>query len=155
MNRGQSERKREAEHGRYDVFLSHSSRLTPDHHELVDALASALVRRGLKVFWDRNTFEGGEPLLPTLEAAIERSRVGILVLTRLALRSPWVEFERETMHRCKLAKRMAVLVLKLEPDCPVPSDVEPAEVIEPEKPVITSILADQVEAVIRRASRRL
>lgn len=139
----------------YDVFLSHSTRLDPDHHEAVDELASALQRRGLRVFWDRDAFEGGEELLSALEEAIEASRVGLLVLTSAALTSPWVEFEREIMHRRKLSQCMQVLALKLETGCTVPPDIEPADVITPDNLRILTVLADQVEAAVRRASRRL
>ncbi len=135
----------------YEVFISHATRLDPDTQELVDALAGALCRRGLKVFLDRRVFNGGEPLLSCLDHAICHSRVGMIVLTALAERSRWVEFEVETMARRRASGQMRILGLQIGSGCRPPGGIRPDAVISPSTVDDLNTLCNEVERAVRKA----
>lgn len=133
----------------YDLFISHSSRRDPNDHELVDALAKALERRGLTVFLDRSCFKKGQQLLPSLDEAVSSSAVGLVVLTCKAIDSGWVELECDLMRRQAASGRMRILGLRLKPNCEIPSGIRMQNVIEiPRRWDITDI-ADRVVDAIR------
>jgi hypothetical protein len=96
---------------------------------LVDDLVGALHHRGLKVFVDRFSLAEGAPLLPSLEAAIQKIPVGLVVVTRSALRSGWVALELEVMRRQHVAGKMRILALQLDPDCSIPRGIALEDVI--------------------------
>ena len=100
---------------RFDVFISHSTRSDLDRRGMVDRLARDLHDRGLSVFLDRLSVRAGDDLFRTLETAIKRSSVGVLVMTAKALDSSWVALEVAEMAKRALEGRMKVVGLRLEP----------------------------------------
>jgi hypothetical protein len=135
----------------YDVFISHSSRRNPADHELIDALARALCRRSLKVFVDRFTLEKGTPLLPSLEAVIQQTPVGLAVVTRGALTSGWVTLELEVMRWQRAGGMMRILALRLDPECPVPHGIALGDVIDPPNRNDVADIADIIACRVRAA----
>lgn len=62
----------------YDVFLSHA---TEDKDAVARPLATALQDRGLRVWFDEFEFRIGDNLVAKLNAGINGSRFGIVVLS--------------------------------------------------------------------------
>lgn len=115
---------------RYDVFISHSTRLDLKHRERVDALSHALKNLGLKVFLDRTERLEGQAITQVLRSAIETSAIGLLVLTRRALASAWVDDETNRMLCQQLCGKMRVMALRLEKGCQAPAWIKPEDVLE-------------------------
>jgi hypothetical protein len=76
------------------VFLSHSGR---DKIDFVDGLYQWLTQwAGLRVWYDRNL--GSGQVAPNIEQAIDSSKAAVVVLSRNAARSQWVELECSRLH---------------------------------------------------------
>jgi hypothetical protein len=115
----------------------------------LEALVHCLRRRGLAVFWDATCLEIGDPLMETLRAAIGVSRVGVIVLTREAVESEWMEWEHSIMRPLQIQGRIAVLGLQLETGClPVPG-MRLDELIEAVDFVDSQKLCNVVAATLR------
>jgi|GEM_PF-3698727 hypothetical protein len=137
----------------FDLFISHSSRRDPDDHELIDALAKALQRRNLRIFVDRLQLKKGQELLSSLDEAMSSSLLGLVVLTRKAVASGWVDYELDVMRRQCAIKRMRILVLRLDSGCTVPRGIRIDDVIDiTDRHDITG-LADKIVSVIRDISQ--
>jgi TIR domain len=134
----------------FDVFVSHSSRLEPDHEELIESVVARLERRGHAVFWDRNRLRGGEPLVESIEGAIAQSRLAVMFLTRRAQRSGFVALELDEIQRRVREHFLGILVIKLEPACEVPAGVDPKHVLVAPPPWDARQLADGIELACRR-----
>jgi hypothetical protein len=88
--------------------------------------------------------------MKTLEAAIQASRAGVIVLTREAVESGWVEWEHSIMRPLQLQRRLAILGLRLDADCPRVPGVRWDELIEAGEPVDRRRLCNTVVAALRR-----
>lgn len=62
----------------YDVFISHA---TEDKEEIVRPLATALVVRGLRVWYDEFELRIGDSLRRKIDAGLANSRFGVVVLS--------------------------------------------------------------------------
>lgn len=80
---------------KYDVFLSHASE---DKDDIARPLALALQRRGLKVWFDEFELRIGDNLIAKLNAGINSSRFGILVLSKNFFGKNWTEYELNTLE---------------------------------------------------------
>jgi hypothetical protein len=132
------------------VFVSHSSRLEPDHEELIDSIVVRLGRRGVEVFWDRTRLRGGEPLLQSLEHAISSSRLAVVFLSRRSQASSFVALEIDEIIRRLRGGQMRVLVLRLERGCKVPAGIPGTCVLPVEAPYDAAGLADTIRRVLSR-----
>lgn len=74
----------------WDVFVSHNG----NDLEWVNQFFSHLESSGLKVFFDKKSIPPGGAIAPTIENALQGSRFIVVVISRAALRSPWVGLER-------------------------------------------------------------
>lgn len=90
-----SERMLHVEEYRYDVFLSHASE---DKDDIARPLALALRRRGLRVWYDEFELRIGDNLIAKLNAGINASRFGILVLSKDFFGKDWTEYELNTLE---------------------------------------------------------
>ena len=63
----------------YDIFLSHA---TEDKDDVARPLALALQRQGLRVWYDEFELRIGDNLVAKLNEGINRSRFGIIVLSK-------------------------------------------------------------------------
>ena len=74
----------------YDVFISHASE---DKDAIVRPLAEALLRRGLKVWYDEFELKIGDSLRRKIDKGMAKSRFGIVVLSKDFIRKGWTNYE--------------------------------------------------------------
>ncbi|MCY4062175.1 MAG: toll/interleukin-1 receptor domain-containing protein [Chloroflexi bacterium] len=74
----------------YDVFLSHA---TEDKDDVARPLALALQQRGLRVWYDEFELKIGDNLVAKLNAGINGSRFGIIVLSQAFFAKQWTIHE--------------------------------------------------------------
>ena len=74
----------------YDVFISHASE---DKEAIVRPLANALIRKGLKVWYDEMTLKIGDSLRQKIDKGLANSRVGLVVLSPSFIDKGWTNYE--------------------------------------------------------------
>ena len=74
----------------YDFFISHASE---DKDGFVRGLAEALQTRGAKVWYDEFTLKVGDSLRREIDRGLNRSRYGIVVLSRHFFKKEWPQRE--------------------------------------------------------------
>lgn len=74
----------------FDVFISHASE---DKDDVARPLASLLQEFGLRVWFDEFEFRIGDNLISKLNAGIDESRSGILILSNDFFGKNWTEVE--------------------------------------------------------------
>lgn len=74
----------------YDVFISHASE---DKDSIVRSLASALIGKGLKVWYDEFTLRIGDSLRQKIDKGLASSRVGLVVLSPSFISKGWTNYE--------------------------------------------------------------
>lgn len=79
----------------YDVFLSHASE---DKDDVARPLALALQEFGLRVWFDEFEFRIGDNLIAKLNAGIDESRSGILILSNDFFGKNWTEHELKRLE---------------------------------------------------------
>ena len=79
----------------YDVFLSHASE---DKDDVARPLAILLQERGLQVWYDEFELRIGDNLVAKLNAGINASRFGILVLSKDFFGKNWTEYELDSLE---------------------------------------------------------
>lgn len=80
-----------------DTFLSHSSKDKPVASRLVDDIEAA----GFSVWFDRDNLRGGDPLIQELQDALSKSKSLILVWSKAASKSEWVDAEWQAAYYLK------------------------------------------------------
>jgi hypothetical protein len=79
-------------------------------------VAGQLRELGLKVFFDEDSVEPGEPVVRSLERGLQSSRRVLLVLSLSSLKSRWVALERIiTQHEDPDAEKKRLVPVLLEP----------------------------------------
>ena len=91
----------------YDVFISYSHL---DRAWVWDVLLPRLEGAGLRVCIDDRNFKIGVPILTNIEAAVEKSRHTLIVLTPAWIESQWTEFESLLVATTDPAGRRARLL---------------------------------------------
>ena len=79
----------------YDVFLSHASE---DKDDVARPLALRLQELGLRVWFDEFELRIGDNLVAKLNAGINGSRSGILVLSKDFFDKNWTRYELDTLE---------------------------------------------------------
>lgn len=74
----------------YDVFISHASE---DKEDVVRPLANALVKRGLRVWYDEFELKIGDSLRRKIDRGLSKSRFGIVILSKDFIRKGWTNYE--------------------------------------------------------------
>lgn len=74
----------------YDVFISHASE---DKDEIVRPLANALVKKGVKVWYDEFEMKIGDSLRRKIDKGLANSRFGIVVISRDFIKKGWTNYE--------------------------------------------------------------
>jgi hypothetical protein len=74
----------------YDVFISHASE---DKDALVRSLADALVKGGLKVWYDEFELKIGDSLRRKIDKGLAHSRFGVVVLSQAFFKKGWTNYE--------------------------------------------------------------
>jgi len=85
----------------YDVFLSHASE---DKDEVARPLATLLQELGLRVWFDEFEFRIGDNLIAKLNAGIDNSRSGILILSNDFFGKNWTQHELNTLENRAVAE---------------------------------------------------
>lgn len=80
----------------HDIFLSHASE---DKDYVARPLAIALQERGLRVWFDEFELKIGDNLVAKINAGINGSRFGILVLSRAFFAKQWTIHELNMLER--------------------------------------------------------
>lgn len=84
---------------RYDVFLSHASE---DKDDVARPLAVLLRERGLRVWYDEFELKIGDNLVAKLNAGINGSRFGIIILSNAFFAKRW------TIHELNMLEHLWV-----------------------------------------------
>ena len=79
----------------YDVFLSHASE---DKDDVARPLALRLQEQGLRVWYDEFELRIGDNLVAKLNAGINASRFGVLVISHNFFGKRWTEYELDTLE---------------------------------------------------------
>lgn len=74
----------------YDVFISHASE---DKDEVVRPLALALIKKGLKVWYDEFELKIGDSLRRKIDKGLAKSKFGIVVLSKVFIKKGWTNYE--------------------------------------------------------------
>ena len=74
----------------YDVFISHASE---DKDDFVRSLANALVKKGLRVWYDEMTLSIGDSLRQKIDNGLANSRMGLVVLSPAFIDKGWTNYE--------------------------------------------------------------
>lgn len=74
----------------HDVFISHASE---DKEDFVRPLATALVSKGLVVWYDEFTLRIGDSLRQKIDRGLANSRVGLVVLSPSFIAKGWTNYE--------------------------------------------------------------
>ncbi len=79
----------------YDIFLSHA---TEDKDDVARPLALFLQERGLRVWYDEFELKIGDNLVAKLNAGINESRFGVLVLSNSFFGKKWTRYELDSLE---------------------------------------------------------
>ncbi len=93
------------------IFISHSTK----NNDFCKVLAQALRAQGHEVWLDLDSIRDGEPWLRSIEAAIRACDSAVVVLSKAARESEWVE--REVLLVMDLAKPLYIAMIE---DVPLP-----------------------------------
>lgn len=93
----------------HEIFLSYSRH----DSSTVEALAAALSRKGLSVWFDRSGIEEGDAFDTQIEEAIAQTRVVIVVWSQNSTRSHWVR--AEAAYALAKHKLLPISIDKCEP----------------------------------------
>lgn len=90
----------------YDVFISHAT----EDKAYVERLVAALKSVGIRVWYDKDMVEWGDPLRRTIDDGLLNSRFGIVVLSKALLhRKQWTEHELNGLFAKESAGQKVIL----------------------------------------------
>jgi len=104
------------------VFISHSSA----DNELALRLAADLQMRDIPTWVDRHRLAAGMRWPDEIRQSVDTSSTFVLLLSPVAAASDWVREE----YRRALAKGKAVVVVRLDPTCAIPSELSQAPLVD-------------------------
>jgi hypothetical protein len=104
------------------VFISHSSA----DNELALRLAADLQTRDIPTWVDRHRLAAGMRWPDEIRQSVDTSSTFMLLLSPVAAASDWVREE----YRRALAKGKAVVVVRLDPTCAIPPELNQAPLVE-------------------------
>lgn len=74
----------------YDVFISHASE---DKEPFVDSLVEALLKRDVKVWYDRKVLTWGKSIRQNIDLGLRQSKFAIIVLSEFYIQKYWTQKE--------------------------------------------------------------
>lgn len=98
------------------VFICHASK----DKSIVRRIATELERYGIRVWLDERELRVGDSLRERIEQALENSDHVIVVLSKMALRRPWVKKEINAAFSLETSRRENVILPVLIDPCEVP-----------------------------------
>ncbi|WP_440960566.1 toll/interleukin-1 receptor domain-containing protein [Paenibacillus nitricinens] len=105
----------------YDVFISHASE---DKLEVVEPLASELIKLGLSVWYDKWSLQLGDSLRKKIDEGLKHSKYGIVVLSPAFFAKQWTVTELNGLIQKEIVFKREKVIL------PVWHNVTPREVAE-------------------------
>lgn len=92
----------------YDVFISHA---TEDKDTIVRPLASSLVSKGLRVWYDEFELRIGDSLRRKIDNGLTRSRFGVVVISPSFLSKNWPQYELDGLVTREMTGDQVILPL--------------------------------------------
>lgn len=90
----------------WDLFISHASE---DKQSIVEPLAKALAKFGLRVWYDKFTLKLGDSLSRSVSKGIARSKYGLVVLSPAFFKKNWPAWELSGLTARELAGGKVIL----------------------------------------------
>ena len=90
----------------FDLFISHA---TEDKDDVVRALATALQRRGVDVWYDELELRIGDSLRRKIDSGLSRSRFGLVVVSHAFFSKNWPQYELDGLVALEQAGRQRIL----------------------------------------------
>lgn len=90
----------------YDVFISHASE---DKDAVARPLAEALVKRGLKVWYDETHLTVGDSLRRSIDLGLAKSKFGVVILSDNFFRKHWPQQELNGLAAKEVAGQKVIL----------------------------------------------
>jgi hypothetical protein len=91
----------------YDIFISHTSE---DKEGLVRPLATALLRRGWKVWYDEISLKVGDSLRQSIDAGLAKSKYAIVVLSPRFFEKNWPAYELDGLVSKQIGSGHKVII---------------------------------------------
>lgn len=112
---------------RWDVFVSHNSNDKPK----VRPIVQALVKAGLRVWFDERVIEAGDDIFAAVEDGLLNSKVLLLCMSDNAFASDWVQLERNTaLFRDPTNTDRRFIPILLTPGAKIPDTIKRFKYIE-------------------------
>ena|SRR5688572_26928699 len=92
----------------YDVFISHAAE---DKDEIVRPLATALVEKGLRVWYDEFALKLGDSLRRKIDAGLANSSFGVVVLSHAFFAKNWPQYELDGLVTREMTGQQIILPL--------------------------------------------
>lgn len=90
----------------YDVFLSHASE---DKESFTDALCNALIKAGIKVWYDAISMTWGDSLRAKIDDGLRKSKYGIVVISRDYIKKGWTQYELDGLFQREMTGGKTIL----------------------------------------------
>jgi len=90
----------------WDVFICHASE---DKRDVVEPLAAELMKRGMKVWFDKYVLRIGDSLLQKIDEGLYNSRYGIVILSPSFFQKDWPKKELDGLIQKEIGGKKAVL----------------------------------------------
>jgi hypothetical protein len=90
----------------YDVFISHASE---DKEEFVAPFAEALLKIGVRVWYDEFTLKLGDSLSQSIAKGLAGSRYGIVVLSKNFINKSWTRYELQGLWSREIGGREVII----------------------------------------------
>jgi hypothetical protein len=91
----------------YDVFISYAT----EDESYVSKLSDALVYLGFRVWFAPLSLEVGDRLLDSINAGLNLSKYGIVVLSPEYINKKWTSYELDILHRQHIEKNKKLFPL--------------------------------------------
>ena len=92
----------------YDVFICHA---TEDKDDVARPLASALVSKGLRVWYDEFELRIGDSLRRKIDQGIARSRFGVIIISSNFFAKDWPQYELDGLVTRQMTGEQEILPL--------------------------------------------
>ena len=93
---------------KYDIFISHASE---DKDAIVRPLATILERLSVRVWFDEFSLQLGDSLTASIDKGLQKSRYGLVVLSKAFLSKKWTEYEYRSLMTREVDGERVILPL--------------------------------------------
>jgi len=89
----------------YDAFISYAT----EDEKYAESIEKLLTFSGFKIWFAPLTLEIGDRLLDSINAGLNSSRFGIIILSPDFIKKPWTGYELDVLHRQHIEKNKRLL----------------------------------------------